>query len=259
MKKIFTVRDLSAQREHMWEARRVDEEVAACERRHLLQHLLAWLPKDAPILEAGCGLGAWVVALAERGYDIAGIDNDAAVIERLRESRPGLRVSQGEVLHLPFADGALGAVISLGVLEHFEGGCEEALRETWRVLRPGGVLVFTVPADNLFRKLFAHPLRELWLLAQARRGNAKHFAEYRYTPREVEALLRANRFTPQLTTWDDYLPLDMSMGIWTDFPPLHAARLFELTWPGRAAAVALNGVSRRLACAGVLCIARKEG
>ena len=258
MQKIFTVRDLSGQREYMWEARRVDEEVAACERRNLLPHLLEHLPKDAPILEAGCGLGAWVVALSARGYDIAGIDNDATVIQRLQETRPGLKVSTGEVLHLPYADGTLGAVISLGVLEHFENGCEAALRETLRVLRPGGLLFFTVPTDNLFRKVFAHPLRDLWLLWRKRKGDSIHFAEYRFTPKEVEVLLRKYGFTPVLTTWDDYLPRDMSMGIWTDFPPLHGARLFEMNLPGRVAAVALNSVSRWIATAGVLCIARKE-
>ena len=163
MRKIFTIRNIDAQREFMWSARRIEEEVAACPRRRIARYFMEYLPKDEPILEAGCGLGAWVIYLGDRGYDIAGIDNDAQVIGRLKEWRPSLNVSAGDIRGLPCETGSLGAVISLGVMEHFEEGCDEAMRETWRVLRPGGLFFFTVPLNNLFRKLVAHPLRGLYL------------------------------------------------------------------------------------------------
>ena len=159
MRKIFTIRNIDAQREHMWSARRIEEEVAACPRRRISRYFMEYLPKDEPILEAGCGLGAWVIYLGDRGYDIAGIDNDAQVIGRLKEWRPSLNVSAGDIRGLPYETGSLGAVISLGVMEHFEEGCDEAMRETCRVLRPGGLFFFTVPLNNIFRKLVAHPLR----------------------------------------------------------------------------------------------------
>ena len=83
MKKIFTIRDRADQRVHMWNARRIEEEVAACPDRAIAKYLLDYLPKDAPILEAGCGLGAWVVYLSERGYDVSGVDDDLHLIEAL--------------------------------------------------------------------------------------------------------------------------------------------------------------------------------
>ena len=52
---------------------------------------------------------------------------------------------------------SLGAYISLGVMEHFEDGCAAAMAEAFRVLKPGGLMFFTVPLENPFRKLFAHP------------------------------------------------------------------------------------------------------
>ena len=258
MRKIFTIRNLKAQREYMWSARRIEEEVDACPRRRIAGYFLEYLPKGEPILEAGCGLGAWVIYLGDRGYDIAGIDNDAQVIERLKEWRPSMNVSAGDIRGLPYETGSLGAVISLGVMEHFEEGCDEAMRETWRVLRPGGLFFFTVPLNNIFRKLVAHPLRELYLRWRGTRGDSIHFAEYRYTPVEVERSLAHHGFTPFLTTWDDFSEKGMSLGIWADFPPLQGKELYEMNVPGRAVAWILNSLSPWLVAAGVLCIARKK-
>jgi SAM-dependent methyltransferase len=218
---------------------------------------LEYLPKDAPILEAGCGLGAWVVYLSERGYDVAGIDNDPHVIERLKEWRPGLKVLCGDIRKLPYGDNELGAVISLGVVEHFEEGCREAMVEAHRVLRPGGLLFFTVPMNNLFRRVFAHPVRALYLNWRKSRGDSVHFAEYRFSGTEVEALLRGFGFEPVLTTWDDFTEKGMSLGIWADFPPLQAAPLYAMTFSGKALALIMNSMSRWIACSGVFCMARK--
>jgi SAM-dependent methyltransferase len=220
---------------------------------------MEYLPKDEPILEAGCGLGAWVVYLGDRGYDVAGIDNDAQVIGRLKEWRPSLNVSAGDIRGLPYETGSLGAAISLGVMEHFEEGCDEAMRETYRVLRPGGLFFFTVPMNNLFRKLVAHPLRRLYLEWRRSQGDGIHFAEYRYTPGEVERMLVGHGFTPFLTTWDDFSEKQMSLGIWADFPPLQGNHLYDLTIPGKAVAIVLNTLSPWIGSAGVLCIARKSG
>ena len=180
----------------MWSARRIEEEIAACPRRRIARYFMEYLPKNEPILEAGCGLGAWVIYLGDLGYDIAGIDNDAQVIGRLKEWRPSLNVSAGDIRRLPCETGSLGAVISLGVMEHFEEGCDEAMRETWRVLRPGGLFFFTVPLNNLFRKLVGHPLRASTCDGEDARGDGIHFAEYRYTPPGSGAVLRRHGFIP---------------------------------------------------------------
>jgi len=257
MKKIYTIRDPEGQRVHLWSNRRIEEEVNACPRRSIARYFVDHLPKDAPILEAGCGLGAWVIYLSERGYDIAGIDNDALVIDRLKEWKPTLKVSCGDIRELPFEDGALAAVVSLGVMEHFEEGCGDAMRETHRVLKPGGLLFFTVPLDNLFRKVFAHPVRSLYCRWRKSRGDSIHFAEYRFSRSEVEALLREHGFEPMITTWDDFSDKTMSLGIWTDFPPLHTGDLYELNTAGKVLAFCLNFLSRWAVCSGIFCVARK--
>ena len=51
----------------------------------------------------------------------------------------------GSAHNLPFRDGSFDGVLALETLEH----CDEnrALPEIWRVLTPGGRLVFTVPVE----------------------------------------------------------------------------------------------------------------
>ena len=257
MEKIFTIRDTSGQREHLWENRQVEEEVAACRQRHIEGYFLQHLPREEKILEAGCGLGAWVIYLGERGYDIDGVDHDFNVIERLKAWQPSLRISQGDICNLPYENGSLGAYISLGVMEHFEQGCSTALAEACRVLKPGGLLFFTVPLENPFRKVFAHPLRRAYLFWQARKGKNSHFAEYRYTRREVENLLVSSGFEVFRTTWDDFNPKDMSLGLWADFPQFHSPEAYRLTMTGRILAMVLNTLSRWLLAGGVFCLARK--
>jgi len=257
VKKIYTIRNPEEQREHLWNTRRIEEEVAACARRSIKPYFFEHLPKDAPILEAGCGLGAWVVYLADRGYDITGIDHDEKVVDRLKEWRPTLKVVHGDIREMPHADNSVAAVISLGVMEHFEAGCGDALKETYRVLRPGGLFFFTVPMNNLFRRAFAHPVRSLYLKWRKHRGDTIHFAEYRFSKSEAEALLREHGFEPMTTTWDDFTEKTMSLGIWADFPPLQATSLYELHPLGKIAAFSMNSISRRICCSGMLCVARK--
>lgn len=258
MKKTYTIRNPEAQREHMWSTRRIEEEIAACRRRSIERLFLEYLPRNASILEAGCGLGAWVVYLGDRGYDIAGIDHDENVVTRLKDWRPSLNVSRGDIRELPYADGSLGAVLSLGVMEHFEEGCGAAMKETHRVLRPGGLLFFTVPMNNPFRRVFAHPMRSVYLKWRRSRGDSIHFAEYRYSRTEVGTLLRQHGFEPMITAWDDFTEKTMSLGIWADFPPLQSKVPYALTPAGKALAFTMNSISRWIATSGILCLARKS-
>jgi len=258
MKKIYTIRNLNQQQQHMWSASQVEDEVSACAQRHIAGLFLQHLPQGEKILEAGCGLGAWVVYLGERGYDIDGVDHDVRVIERLKAWRPSLPVAQGDICRLPYADGSLGAYISLGVMEHFEDGCQDPMAEARRVLKPGGLLFFTVPLENPFRKVLAHPLREAYLAWRKQKGDEIHFAEYRYTRCEVERLLEASGFDVLETAWDDFRPKRMSLGLWADFPQFHGTGPYRLNGTGKLLALAMNCLSRWLLAGGVFCLARKH-
>jgi SAM-dependent methyltransferase len=111
-----------------------------------------WLPREGPILEAGCGTGQFVLGLRARGYDCIGIDYAERTVERVRAAVPDLPIFQGDVTRMQYEDGVFAGVISLGVVEHRYEGPEPFLSEMVRVLRPGGRLLVSVPDFNALRR-----------------------------------------------------------------------------------------------------------
>lgn len=258
MKKIFTVRNVKQQQRHMWDDRKIDDEVSSCSQRNIKEYFLKYLPRDDLILEAGCGAGAWLIYLKDRGYNIEGTDHDKQVISQLKVSRPELAVRAEDICRLPHADNSLGAYISLGVIEHFEEGVEQPLTEAMRVIKPGGVLILTVPFNNLFRRLIANHLRFLYLLIHQLRGGKKFFAEYRYSFDEVLVAVDKAGFDVVESDIDDFNAKDRSLTLWSEFPMLQdKTRPYSLNILGRAAAYVMNSISRSILASGILVIAKK--
>jgi SAM-dependent methyltransferase len=106
---------------------------------------------DGPHLDVGCGMGDFVATLARTtGRVCEGIDPHPGYVRQARERYPDLEVAHAAVgVPLPYPDGSFISVSLLDVLEHCTD--EDALlQEVRRVLRPGGVLVLTVPARHPF-------------------------------------------------------------------------------------------------------------
>ena len=77
-------------------------------------------------------------------WKLTGLDALPLACQIARE-RSGCAVVEGRVEALPFADGAFVAVVSTDVLSSVEDD-RAAIREIFRVLRPGGVFIANVPA-----------------------------------------------------------------------------------------------------------------
>lgn len=242
----------------MWGYTEIEDEVSICQDHYITNYFLKYLPKDELILEAGCGLGAWVIYLKGKGYNIEGIDHDEWVISRLKKSVPDLAVQAGDICRLPYRSNSLGAYISLGVLEHFEDGVERPMAEARRVLKPGGLLILTLPFNNFFRRFIASPLRSLYLLVHRLRGGRVYFAEYRYSSAEARKMIEKAGFHVVGIDINDFIAKDMSLALWSEFPFLRDQRKpYSLKMLGKILAYLMNSISRRIVAAGILVIAKK--
>ncbi|HEX6699630.1 MAG TPA: methyltransferase domain-containing protein [Gaiellaceae bacterium] len=96
-------------------------------------------PGPGKLLDLGCGTGAHTAAFVEAGWDATGVDVSEDQL-RLALAR-GLHVVRADAAALPFNDATFDAAVSIFThtdMDDFAG----AVRETARVLRPGGRFVY---------------------------------------------------------------------------------------------------------------------
>ncbi|HEX4706813.1 MAG TPA: methyltransferase domain-containing protein [Candidatus Udaeobacter sp.] len=97
------------------------------------------------VLELGCGTGYFTRQLARTGADIVAIDVSPELLEIARSncSEPNVRYEIQNAYRLSYPDAVFDSVVGSSVLHHLE--IEPALREIYRVLKPGGKIFFTEP------------------------------------------------------------------------------------------------------------------
>ena len=109
----------------------------------LLRHHLNG-SRPARVLDLGCGMGGFMPGLREIGEEVFGSDVSVESLTRCRER--GFRscvASSG--YSLPFMDGSFDLVCLFDAIEHIEDD-RAVMGEVARVLRPGGLVLVTVPA-----------------------------------------------------------------------------------------------------------------
>jgi SAM-dependent methyltransferase len=104
------------------------------------------------VLEGGSGTGYFAALVAARyGVPVVAADLDPRGA-RMAARRRGVASIQANLLSLPFSDAGFDLVLLMDVLAHFgEGEDLRALRETARLLRPGGHLLLRTAARKIFR------------------------------------------------------------------------------------------------------------
>jgi glycosyltransferase involved in cell wall biosynthesis/ubiquinone/menaquinone biosynthesis C-methylase UbiE len=103
------------------------------------------------VLDCGCGMGVYLMMMRRlRDVRLVGVDGDVARLEWARREGVEARLASVDIQRLPFGSGAFDKVLMTEVLEHIADD-RQAIREVFRVLKPGGTLALSVPhADYPF-------------------------------------------------------------------------------------------------------------
>ncbi len=168
------------------------------------------------LLDVGCGdgghYGCLVRSLVTQHY---GIDPSLAALSRAREC--GIAASQASADRaLPFASGSIDAAICIEVLEHLFDPAA-LIQEIWRVLKPDGRLIASVP--NIAH--FSHRLRLLGGKFVA--GGCPPMADRPWMDPHIRFFTRRS-FSNMLQAMGFQLVavIGMNAGALTDFPILSA-------------------------------------
>jgi SAM-dependent methyltransferase len=140
------------------------------------------------VLEAGCGAGRLMLHYMAEGKDMEGIENSQVAVDSLKRSYPDMKVRQGDICALPYADGAFDGLLAFGLYHNLEDQAqiEAAFRESARVLRAGGKIVLSVRHDSLENRIIER------IVSRRNPGGARHFHRMHFTPGEVRAFLGRN-------------------------------------------------------------------
>ncbi len=117
------------------------------------------LTAGSSVLEIGCGTGNYIRAIAvEMGAMCTGVDPSREMLRIAQgnsptseQSREGVRFIKGAAEELLLLDQAFDLAFSVDVIHHVQRR-DEAAREAFRVLQPGGVAVIVTESEDDIRQ-----------------------------------------------------------------------------------------------------------
>lgn len=146
------------------------------------------------LLDVGCGAGNMIHHLSEYGQ-VKGIEIDARPVKMARQR--GYDVDQFDATQpMPFSDNTFDVVTALDVIEHNQDDLA-ILADSFRVLKPGGHMVITVPAL-------------MWLWSHNDDINA-HVR--RYTAADLRQKLVQTGFTVRRVTYNNFFVFPLAAGL----------------------------------------------
>ena len=136
-----------------WDNKSIIAQLDHCDYYGLTRIIFEYFNQNDVLLESGCGFGRYVKYLQDRGYRVVGLEYFLDTIKVSKHTWPNLRIIQGDCTRSPFKNNSVDGVLSFGVIEHQLDGPRLALADIYRVLKPGGIAIISVPLFNPIRQI----------------------------------------------------------------------------------------------------------
>jgi 2-polyprenyl-3-methyl-5-hydroxy-6-metoxy-1,4-benzoquinol methylase len=106
------------------------------------------------VLDLGCGNGSLSHLIAQRGYEVVGVEDSEQGIAIARRSFPDCHFIQASIYELPYAEleNSFDIVLSAEVIEHLLYP-RELVRAAKKCLKPNGRLILTTPYHGYLKNL----------------------------------------------------------------------------------------------------------
>jgi len=157
---------------------------------------------EGPLLDAGCGAGRALIFCHDLGREVVGIEYSQTAVNKIKTHRPEVDAQQGDIMNLAFPDQAFAGVMAFGLYHNLETGCDKALAETFRVMKPGGLLVASMRLNNLENRI------NDWIEDKKYKMSTEQaFHKANYTVSEFHKLLTNAEFVVERIDYMENMPL----------------------------------------------------
>jgi len=172
-------------------------------RRRLLKSILSSIkdPLNSLTLDIGCGTGSNLKELVSAGLYPIGLDQSIYALSLVR-GKGKFPLLAGDLNNLPFKTKSVGLIIAMDIFEHLDDDAH-GIRESYRVLKDGGILILTVPA-----------FKSLWGIQDVVTGHKR-----RYSKKEITNKLKKLDFDVLKSSYFNFFLF---------FPILIARRIIHL-------------------------------
>ena len=221
MFKVYGPKNPHDQFQSEWLASDFDKKIAVLKtkKKEVLDLIEKYFTPDDYLLEAGCGMGQFVKYYHDKGWNIRGVDFAEKAIEKIKEYDPTLKVDYGDCTKLPYPDNTFDGYLSFGVIEHMEEGPDAFLKEAYRVLKPTGKALITVPNEENFAYYKIYDPEKIKQYTE--------FFELGFTEQEfIDALDRNGFQVHEIRYHDFFIPLRM-------YNILQGKRPYDLNFLGK--------------------------
>lgn len=164
--------------------------------------------ENAAALDLGCGGGRLMERLREKGAKPIGIDISSELLKMARKK--SLDVIQGSIHQLPFPNESFDIVVSNFTLLYLPpDGQEKTLKEVYRVLKRGGVFVYSTKHPFFMRMGYYNPETQKYASITDDYFKPKSLHSWPVGPEKLEAYLLDWPEIVNMLIRNNFLPKEM--------------------------------------------------